>query len=463
MSKLGKKLFIVFLVLVVFSLFLAGLFINFSIGRSFDNFINLQRQEKVEHLSSVLTEHLEENNFESLSSIIENFSRTNKIPIWLENESGNLSYFSTQSNHMSAMMNRMGRMGMHRSNHMNMLPSPDDFPGPTRTEEIKTDQDSFKLYWKEINPGNQLESNLYDYFRGNIFRAIIFSALIAVLVTMIFSFILSNRITKPLLKLKNAALEVAQGRYEQNINSKGDDELTELIKAFNTMSNRLAKLEKIRKESASDLAHELRTPLTTIKGYLEAIEDGKLDADPESIREMQEETARMTHLVENLNDFANAQNKVFNLKKEKLNLNKIIKKVIRQQQESISSKDIDLKLEIDAQIYLKADQDSLIQILNNVLENAVKYNQENGFIKIKAKLKKDRVEIEIKDNGQGIKEADLPYIFERFYRADKSRNSENQGSGIGLAVVKELMDAHQGSVEVESSQKGSLFRLIFPD
>lgn len=462
MSKLGKKLFVVFLILVVFSLFLAGLFINFSIGKSFDNFINLQRQEKIEHLSSMLIEHLSEDDFEKLYSAAENFSRTNKIPIWLETESGNLNYFSAQNNRMSAMMSRMRRMGMHHGNHMKMMSTPDDLPGLTRTETIKTDQNSLILYWKEISSESQLESNLYNYFRENIFRAIIFSALIAVLITMLFSFILSNRITEPLIKLKNAALEVAQGRYKQNIKSKGDDELTELIKAFNTMSKRLSKLEKIRKESASDLAHELRTPLTTIRGYLEAIEDGKLEADPESIREMQEETARMTHLVENLNEFANAQNKVFDLEKEKINLNKIIKKVIRQQQRFISQKNIDLKLDIDAQIFLKADQDSLIQILNNVLENAVKYNQENGFITIKTRLKKDKLEIEIKDNGQGIKKADLPYIFERFYRADKSRNSQNQGSGIGLAVVKELMDAHQGSVEVESSENGSLFRLIFP-
>lgn len=460
MSKLGKKLFIVFLALVVFSLFLAGLFINFSIGESFDNFINLQREQKIEHLSSMIIDNYEANNFNNLESIIENFSRTNKIPIWLEDQRGEILYFSAQKGQMSMMMRRMR---MYHNNHMQMQMQhlPDDFPGITREEIIKLNGNNIKLYWKEINSDSQLESNIYDYFKENIFKAVISSALIAIIITMILSFILSRKITDPLIKMKNAVLEVAEGKYQQKINSSGDDELTELVTAFNKMSKKLFKLEKIRKESASDLAHELRTPLTTIKAYLEAIEDGKLKADQESIKEMQEETARMTNLIEKLNEFGDAQNKIFALKKEEINLSEIITKVIRQQQSFIKSKKINIKVEIENQLCIRGDKDSLIQIFNNVLENAVKYNKMNGEIKIKSKKDNNKVEVLIKDTGFGISKKDLPYIFERFYRADKSRNSKNTGSGIGLAVVKELMDAHNAVIEVESNKKGTSFKLIF--
>ncbi|MFP4198779.1 MAG: histidine kinase dimerization/phospho-acceptor domain-containing protein [Halanaerobium sp.] len=190
--------------------------------------------------------------------------------------------------------------------------------------------------------------------------------------------------TEPLIKLKNAALDLAQVNYQQNIKSKGDDELTELFNAFNLMSQKLFKLEKIRKESTSDLAHELRTPLTTIKGYLEAIEDKKIKVDQESIREMQEETERMTILIEKLNEFADAQNKVFNLKKEKLNLTPIIKKVIKQQDNLLKEKNISLDLKLNREIYI-----------------------------------------------------------------------------IRLAVTKELMEAHQAEIKVESNGNGTLFKLIF--
>jgi signal transduction histidine kinase len=228
------------------------------------------------------------------------------------------------------------------------------------------------------------------------------------------------------------------------------------------MSRRLHKLEKIRKESTSDLAHELRTPLTTIKGYLEAIEDGKMEADQETIKEMQEESQRMTILIEKLNEFANAQNKIFNLTEEKVNLNTIIKKVIKQHHNFLNKKNIKLKLKLDANLYIKGDKDSLFQIFNNIIENAIKYNVVNGKIEVESSADQEKLTIAIRDSGVGISDKDLPYIFERFYRADKSRNSSNQGTGIGLAVVKELMDAHQGKIVVENEAGGTVFKLIFP-
>lgn len=460
MSKLGKKLFVIFLILVFLSLLLVGIFINFSIGERFDNFINLQREENISELAEVLSENLEGSDFAGVQNLIDNFSRTNRIPIWVENNQGEIIYFPAQNNQMNQMMRRMG---MNSNTHMNeMRQKPEDLPGETMSREVYVAEENvLTLYWKAMSAENQLDSELYDYFRSNIYRAIIFSALIVILLIIILSFILSKKITEPLIKLKNAALDVASGNYQQNIKSKGDDELTELIKAFNLMSKKLNKLEKIRKESTSDLAHELRTPLTTIKGYLEAIEDGKIKADQDSIREMQEETERMANLIEKLNEFADAQNKLFNLKEEKINLSPIIKKIIKQQENALNEKDISLSLKLNRELYIKGDQDSLFQIFNNIIENAIKYNVEQGKIEIEALEDEDTIKVFIKDTGIGISSNDLPFIFERFYRADKSRNSKNQGTGIGLAVVKELIEANQGEIDVESDSNGTIFKLIF--
>lgn len=460
MSKLGKKLFIIFLVLVILSLLLVSIFINFSIGERFDDFINLQREENIKELASMISEDLENNNFDRLREIINNFSRTNQIPIWLEDKNGEIIYFSAQANQMTQMMRRMG---MSNNSYQNFNRRPEEFPGQSRQEVIYLNgEKEYTLYWKEVHAENQINSNLYNYFKKNTYQAIIFSALIVIFLVIIISFILSKRITMPLIKLKNAALDVAQGNYDQNIESKGDDELSELLSAFNLMTKKLHRLEKIRKESASDLAHELRTPITTIKGYLEAVEDRKIEMNKEVLIELQEETDRMINLIEKLNDFSNAQNKVLNLKKEQINLSKIIKKVIKQKQSYLAEKNIDLKLEVKENLILKGDKDSLIQIFNNILENAVKYNKQNGEIKINSFENEKEIIIDIKDTGIGISREDLPYIFERFYRADKSRNSDNQGTGIGLAVTKELMEAHQGEIKVESDENGSLFKLRFP-
>lgn len=470
MSKLGKKIFFIFLSLTVLSLSLVGIFINFSVGERFNNFINMQREENINDLASIISENLaEDKGFEEITSLVQNFSRSNRIPVWLEDRRGEMMFFSGQNMQRSSMMRRMGEMGhmdMGGMHHNNMTPRemPADLPGETRTESIYTNgEKTLTLYWKEINEGSQLNTNLYNYFKNSVYKAIIFSALIVIIIIIILSFGISKKITEPLLKLKNAALEVARGNYNQNIEPRGDDELTDLINSFNQMSKKLLKLEKIRRESASDLAHELRTPLTTIKGYLEAIEDNKLEVNKENIREMQEEAARMTTLIEKLNEFASAQNKVLNLEKENLNLKNIIEKVIRQQQEFINEKNINLDLKIEEKINIRGDKDSLIQIFNNIIENAVKYNYQNGNIAIKAFKENNNIIVKIEDSGMGISDKDLPYIFERFYRADKSRNSSNQGSGIGLAVVKELIEAHQGKIEVNSSDSGSEFKLIFPE
>jgi len=459
MSKLGKKLFFLFLILVILSLLLVGIFINFSIGESFDDFINLQREENISELAAVLGENFKDDDFESVQNLVDNFSRTNRIPIWIQDNQGEFIYFAAQNNQMSQMMRRMG---MDSNNHMNIRQLPEQIPGQTKSEEVYVDgQQVLTLYWKQINPENQLDSDLYNYFKTNIYRAIILSALVVIFLIIILSFILSKKITEPLIKVKNAALEVAQGNYQQNIESRGDDELAQLVNAFNLMSKKLLKLEKIRKESTSDLAHELRTPLTTIKGYLEAIEDGKIEVNQESIAEMQEETQRMTTLIEKLNEFADAQNKVFNLKIEKLNLTPIIEKIIKQQQGALSEKNINLDLKLEKEHFIKGDQSSLFQIFNNIIENAIKYNKKDGKIEIKAVENRNSLVLYIQDSGVGISQDDLPFVFERFYRADKSRNSKNQGTGIGLAVVKELMEAHQGKIEVESNESGTIFKLIF--
>ena len=469
MSKLGKKLFFIFLSLTVLSLSLVGIFINFSVGERFNNFINMQREENIKELASIINENLaENNNFEETASLVRNFSRSNRIPVWLADSSGEMMFFPGQNMQRSSMMRRMeemGHMNMGARHQNNMTPRemPADLPGKTRTESIYLNGEKrLTLYWKEINKGSQLNTNLYNYFENSVYKAIIFSALIVIIIIVILSFVLSKKITEPLLNLKNAALEVARGNYKQNIEARGNDELTELINSFNQMSRKLLKLEKIRRESASDLAHELRTPLTTIKGYLEAIEDDKLKVNEENIKEMQEEAARMTNLIEKLNEFASAQNKVLNLEKENLNLKQIIKKVIKQQREFINKKNINLEFKIEEKINIRGDKDSLIQIFNNIIENAVKYNYQNGDIKIKAFKENNKIIVKIKDSGMGISDRDLPYIFERFYRADKSRNSNNQGSGIGLAVVKELIEAHQGKIEVKSSDNGSEFKVVFP-
>lgn len=462
MSKLGKKLFLVFLILVLLSLVLVGLFINYSIGERFYDFVNLQRQESIEELVLMLRERIQAESINAASEILDNFSRTNRTLVWLEDAEGNLIYNPEHSAQMNNMMRRSG-MRMRNNTHGLNLKRPESIPGQTKKEEILIDDEpAAVLYWKEINAGSQIDSGLYNYFKRNVFRAIIFSGLIVVVLIIIISLIISKILTNPLIKLKNAALEVAAGNYDQKVSNKGNDELSELIKAFNKMTKKLTKLEKIRKESASDFAHELRTPITTIKGYLEAVEDEMISLNKNNLQEMKEETERIISLIEKLKEFAEAQNKIFNLQKENVDLTGVIENVLNKKEKDFKAKNLKLQMDIEDELIINADKDSLFQIFNNLIENAVKFNKKDGSIKISSEQKKDKIKIIIADTGPGISDQDLPYIFERFYRADKSRSTENGGTGIGLAVTKELVDAHQAEIYVESDADGTEFIVEFP-
>jgi len=204
MSKLGKKLFIIFLILVIFSLLLVGIFINFSIGERFDNFINLQREENISELAEMIGENFNNNNFSSIRSLVENFSRTNRIPIWVEDSKGEFIYFPAQNNQMFNMMRRMGMNNESRMHHMNMMRQlPDDFPGQNKEKDIIVDGEKvLTLHWKEVSGENQLDSELYSYFKNNIYRAIIFSAVFVTILIIGLSFILSKKITSPLIVVK---------------------------------------------------------------------------------------------------------------------------------------------------------------------------------------------------------------------------------------------------------------------
>lgn len=468
MSRLSFKLFFILIILIVLSLSLAGFFINYSVGERFNDFVNMQREDSILELAEILKDNLVDSNINTseLNDIINNFTRANRIPIWLrldEQEREEYIYSPGSGGQMNNMMRRMGPM--MGSSHMPVQSqiSPDDFPGKTRVNEITIGESSKAyIYWKEISLGTESESGIYQYFKKSVFNAIFISGILVAAAAALMTFFLSKYITKPLLKLNRSAINVADGNYGQKVDIKGNDELAELGKSFNIMTAKLEKLEKIRKDSTSDLAHELRTPVTTIKGYLEAVEDGLMDLDGETIEELQEESERLIRLIDQLQEYSEAQNKIVNLNKENLELNSILKEILSKNKFNIKEKSLSVNLNLEADIHIKADRDSIIQIFNNLIENAIKYNKSGGKINVESTKKDSHILIKILNTGTGIEKKDLPFIFERFYRADQSRSKETGGTGIGLAITKELVEAHDGTITAESQQEKTIFTVILP-
>jgi len=228
----------------------------------------------------------------------------------------------------------------------------------------------------------------------------------------------------------------------------------------------LRKLELMRKDFVANVSHELKTPLTSIKGFIETLLEGALD-DKENSRNflkiIQNHASRLDNLLNDLLDLSYLESKEVVLKADKIKLKDLVDEILAGFKAQLKKKSINVKNEISPDLVIKADKDRFNQVLTNFIDNAVKFNKENGFIKIYSELSDSKIKIYIEDNGAGIPAKDLPRIFERFYRVDKARSRELGGTGLGLSIIKHIIELHKGEVGVESTEgAGSKFWFIIP-
>lgn len=277
---------------------------------------------------------------------------------------------------------------------------------------------------------------------------------LAVLLSIIFS----RKLTSPIKKLATAAKAIGDGDLKSRVDVVGDDEIGKLCAAFNTMAKTLQIQESIRKRLISDTAHELRTPLGVIQGELEGMIDGVFPVDKEHLQSLYEETKRLKNILEGIEELSQAQASALSLRKQPVELKTFLKNIGERFNKSFLDKGINFELQCDVGLMVYADPDKLSQIVVNLLSNALKATERGGKVWIRGGIKDSEVFIEIGDTGHGIKEKDLPFIFERFYRTSK------EGLGLGLAIVKELVDIHEGRITVKSGYgKGAIFTVYLPN
>ena len=291
------------------------------------------------------------------------------------------------------------------------------------------------------------------------------AALVAIAIAIALGFVVSKLITRPMQQLALSARKIASGDLTQRMQHKSDDEVGEVSNAFNLMVEQLEQKEKGRKQLLADVAHELRNPLSIVQGNLEAWLDGVIKPTPEQIASVYDETVLMNRLITDLRELSLAEAGQLKLHLEKTDLKEIINAEVTGFQARCQEKSISLVSEvIDGLPAVNADRDRIRQVLHNLLENALRYTPTKGSIKVKADLDNNRqIAVSVSDSGSGIERADLPFIFEHFYKADKSRQRSYGGAGIGLALVKKYVELHGGQVWVESEVgKGSTFYFTLP-
>jgi two-component system sensor histidine kinase BaeS len=306
-------------------------------------------------------------------------------------------------------------------------------------------------------------NDIHQMFLTAVHRYLLWATIAALALAFIISYFLIRRVLRPLSQMHAITREVAAGNFSARVDVTSQDEVGELGIAFNRMADSLEQIEKLRKTMVADVAHELRTPLTNLRGYLEALNDEVLPPSRETFTMLQQEIMRLVSLVENLQQLARADAARAFLKREKLSLGEVSDQILSLYRLQIQEKKISVEKSIVPEAeFVMADRDKLLQAIRNLVENAWKYTPEKGRIAVTTELVPGAVKLTIANSGPGIKESDLPFIFERFFRADRSRARDGGGAGIGLAIVRELIEAHGGNVGAESRDGETLVWFSLP-
>lgn len=294
-------------------------------------------------------------------------------------------------------------------------------------------------------------------------RHIIVASLLILFSVLFFIFFLSKALTKPLIIMKEATKKLSKGDFSVTLPKPSNDELGELSQSIQTLANDLNYLKQERNEFLASISHELRTPLTYINGYADIARRKNLDETDrvQYLDIIQEESQRVSRLLNELFDLAKLDQNTFSINKEKVNLLIFFQSIYERVFPAFKNRSIELVLDCPKNLYSVIDPIRFEQVLINLLDNCLKYSKETSTTSIRALEVNGEVEITIQDQGVGIPEADLPHIFDRLYRVDKSRSRATGGFGLGLTIVKQLVEAHGGEITVKSQvDEGTCFTII---
>jgi two-component system sensor histidine kinase BaeS len=312
--------------------------------------------------------------------------------------------------------------------------------------------------------GSQISQLAADTLVSRINQAAIKAAIFASAVALGLALFLSYRLLRPVSELTQAVQKLADGDLVQRVPVRGSDELATLADTFNQMLASLQLAESRRQALTADIAHELRTPLAVQRAHLEALEDGIYDLNIESLKPIEEHNYLLTRLVEDLRTLALADSGQLELVKTPTDLSDLVKRVITRLEPQAADRQIKIRYSLsESPLYVNVDPQRIEQILNNLLDNAMRYTTQGGWVRIQTSIIDKICILTVQDNGPGISSEDIHRIFERFYRAEKSRSRAEGGTGLGLSIAKKIASAHGGSLKADNHPDGgAIFTLTLP-
>jgi signal transduction histidine kinase len=288
-------------------------------------------------------------------------------------------------------------------------------------------------------------------FLNRVRQVYTFSAIGVIAVGLLLAFLLARTLTRPIRELTAATHAVSAGQLEQAVPVRSRDELGELAASFNRMNAALVRSTELRRQMTADIAHELRTPVSIIMGHAEAVHDGVMAPSLESFEIIRDEVERLDGLIEDLRTLSRADAGELPLEFQPVSPARLLEKIQAMHKQHAASKNIAIDLQVEPDLpEISADQGRMVQVLSNLVDNALLYTPQGGRVLVSAREVAESLEIRVKDSGPGIAQGELERVFERFYRSDPSRQRNAGGSGLGLAIAKSIVEKHNGHIWAES-------------
>lgn len=308
----------------------------------------------------------------------------------------------------------------------------------------------------DVNIGYVVAADSIDEARNlmkRIAHIYVLSAIVPLLLMFVAISIMTYRLTKPLKLMSDAARAMAKGDFSRRIPVTRDDEIGQLAVSFNQMTNSLARLEDVRKSFIANVSHELKTPMTTIGGFIDGIIDGTIPYDKQNyyLQIVHDEVKRLSRMVESMLSVSRLESNEFVLKTEPFDFKELVLGVVIAQEQRIEKKQLQIEgLDALSDISVNADKDLIHRVVYNLVDNAVKFSNDGGIIKFVVRHDSKNITFRIENTGRGIPQSELPYVFDRFYKVDKSRSANKESTGLGLYIVKTIIKNHGGVISVSS-------------
>jgi signal transduction histidine kinase len=455
MRSLVLKLTLAFLLVSVVGAMLVALLVNWQTQREFDQLVYNLYQDDLENLSSQLgAYHQEHGNWEGIGAVLiadeqwrgsgQHGGGNHWLPVTLVDADRRVIYGGQQYRPGDILARRIVNKGV-----------PIEANGETIGWVV------LASFGGPNSPGsNSPEAN----FLARVNRATIFSALGAALAALLFGALLARTISHPISELEAATQLVAQGKLGHQVPVRSQDEIGQLAASFNQMSADLARSNELRRQMTADIAHDLRTPLSVIQGYTEALDEGKLHGNQGMYRAMHMQVQHLTRLVEDLRTLSLADAGQLPLLRQPVDPGALLEHSALAYMAQAEQQEIALHVDVAPDLPpANLDADRMIQVLNNLVGNALRYTTAGGAIHLSAEKSNGDLRLKVQDSGVGIAAEDLPYVFERFYRGDRSRSDSGE-SGLGLAIARSIVEAHGGRITVESAPgAGTTFTMTIPE